>query len=137
MVLVIVTVLQFYICSVSSFPLYDEEPGGDSPCLCSDTVCLCESRQNINDDFDTSKTNLLITGILFKKKSNFVDLVYESGQNKRALGPATNLLRLGNYRIDYSQVDPQLRKLLVAEKKQNTNSFYNLLRLYDMIIFNN
>ena len=102
------------------------------------TRFVCVSRDKI------STTTLILVRPIFlsreyysKKKSNFVDLVYESGQNKRALGPATNLLRLGNYRIDYSQVDPQLRKLLVAEKKQNTNSFYNLLRLYDMIIFNN
>ena len=58
----------------------------------------------------------------------------EPDPSKRALGPVTELVRLGNYKIDYSRVNPQLHKLLVSKKKQNTNSFFNLLRYLSSVI---
>ena len=115
-------IANFFIFPVSCFQIYDES-AKESPCLCPDSVCLCEAQENYNDDVPHSKKMYLH---FFQIRYSISVLGFE--QNKRALGPATNLLRLGNYRIDYSQVDPQLRKLLVAKKKQNSNSFYNLLR---------
>ena len=57
--------------------------------------------------------------------------VVEPGPNKRAFGPVTELVRLGDYKIDYSKVNPpELHRLWVTKKKQNTNSFFNLLRYH-------
>ena len=47
-------------------------------------------------------------------------------RSRKAFGPVTDLMRLGDYKIDYSQVNPQLHKLLVTKR----NSFFNLLRYH-------
>ena len=78
--------------------------------------------------FKNNKRNFYTQFQWASSSKSFFFPVAESSQIKRAFGPVTNLLRLRNYRIDYSQVDPHLHQLLVTKKKQNTNSFYNLLR---------
>merc|ERR1712062_473185 len=99
--LLITIFINLFIFSVSSFNVYEENEEG-SRCLCKSSACFCQ--ENNNDDLD------------------------EIGSSKRAFGPVTDLMRVGNYKIDYSQVNPQLHRLLVTKKKQNTNSFFNLLR---------
>ena len=121
-----IATFNLFILSLSSLHLYnenDEEP----PCLCSSSVCFCNPQQNDDDDLYESKNQFLLLVIKYLSKQCSIS-VSESDQNKRAIGPVSNLLRLANYRIDYSQVNPLLHKLLVTKKKHNTDSFYNLLR---------